>query len=355
MKKTFEGIRRTLLIGSLLALLTGTDSFAAFRDMHWGARPAGLAGAYSALADDSNAPAYNPAGLTQIRQTEATMMYARLFTGLNLYAGNDNSNLGLGYISFVPKPFLPIGNFGGYVTSFVAKSVYREETIAISWATQLNQVSASLPENLSIGATLRYLQHSYILDALTQNDPVFKKGNRTVAAGVDLGVHWEPMPNRLPGLRVAGVAKNINEPRVGLVERDRVPSEYHIGLAFQSPVYTTLTPTAEWVIRDGKEEFMGGMESWILNRTFGLRAGVNSREFGGGFSYRFRTSDTLSFQVDYTMMWPFYVEDTSGSHRVSLTARFGTAPMPQKGGVYEFKKGEWINQTPNNQQSYLRR
>ena len=43
----------------------------------------------TALADDANAPVYNPAGISFITQNEVTFMYARLFSNVNFYSGND--------------------------------------------------------------------------------------------------------------------------------------------------------------------------------------------------------------------------------------------------------------------------
>src|SRR5476649_696365 len=61
---------------------------AAFQDTGWGARPVGMGGAFTAIADDSNAPLYNPAGLVQVQWNEVSAMYSRLFSGLTLYSGN---------------------------------------------------------------------------------------------------------------------------------------------------------------------------------------------------------------------------------------------------------------------------
>jgi len=49
----------------------------AFVDIGFGARPSGLGGAYTALANDVNAVVWNPAGLADLRGHEATFSYAR--------------------------------------------------------------------------------------------------------------------------------------------------------------------------------------------------------------------------------------------------------------------------------------
>src|SRR5437773_12167185 len=89
---------------ALLSFICSASVEAAFQESLWGARPSGMAGAFTALADDANAPAYNPAGISFLAHNEFTIMYAQLYTGLNLNAGqSDTSKLGLGYFGFAPR------------------------------------------------------------------------------------------------------------------------------------------------------------------------------------------------------------------------------------------------------------
>src|ERR1017187_10395394 len=92
-----------------LFLFARTDVLhAAFLDDGWGARPVGMGGAFTAIADDSNAPLYNPAGIVQVQWNELSAMYSQLFSGLTLYSGNsatggDISHLGNSYLAYVSK------------------------------------------------------------------------------------------------------------------------------------------------------------------------------------------------------------------------------------------------------------
>ena len=99
----------------LFLLLLSVPVSAAFQEALWGARPSGMAGAFTALADDANAPAYNPAGISLLRKNEATFMYAQLYSGVNFNAGSDKSNLGLGYFSFAPQ--IKEQRYGSYAVS----------------------------------------------------------------------------------------------------------------------------------------------------------------------------------------------------------------------------------------------
>lgn len=58
---------------------TGTASLTAFG---LGARPLGMAGAFTALSDDANALFYNPAGLARLQNRQLTSLYARQYGGL---------------------------------------------------------------------------------------------------------------------------------------------------------------------------------------------------------------------------------------------------------------------------------
>lgn len=308
--------------GFVVALLLAASAHAAFRDMEWGARPAGMAGAFAAVADDSNAPAYNPAGIPQVRQTEATLMYAQLFSGLKLYSGNDTTSLGLGYLSFVPKPFTSLGNMGVYWARFSGQDLYAEDTLGVSWGSRLTDIYAPLSENVALGVTAKYMRRSFTLDAAAQSDAVFSDGSDSSAVGFDLGAQWQFLPETLPGLRLGVVGHNVNEPDLGFLEDERVASDWRVGLALQNPQLLKFTPSLEASFRRGKRELLGGVEGWLFENRLGLRGGANSREFGGGMSYRFAMG-SVGLQMDYTLLWPLYVDDTSGSHRLSLTARFG--------------------------------
>src|SRR5215467_15040209 len=97
-------MKTTLAKALALAGLLLAPARAAFEDTGWGARPVGMGGAFTAIADDSNAPLYNPAGLVQVQWNEVSAMYSRLFSGLTLYSGDDTVHLDQSYVSFVSKP-----------------------------------------------------------------------------------------------------------------------------------------------------------------------------------------------------------------------------------------------------------
>src|SRR3984893_2886887 len=123
---------------------------AAFLDTGWGARPVGMGGAFTAIADDSNAPLYNPAGLVQVQWNEVSAMYARLFSGLTLYSGDDQVHLDQSYLAYVSKPSR-CGSFGLSWANFNTTHLYREDTVAVSYARNVGDFFPALDNQLSFG------------------------------------------------------------------------------------------------------------------------------------------------------------------------------------------------------------
>ncbi|MBI4667766.1 MAG: PorV/PorQ family protein [Elusimicrobia bacterium] len=67
------------VLSALVASAVFASEGAAFLKIGIGARPIGLGNAFTAIANDVNAIAWNPAGLTQITQRELGVMHAELF------------------------------------------------------------------------------------------------------------------------------------------------------------------------------------------------------------------------------------------------------------------------------------
>jgi hypothetical protein len=53
-----------------------------------------------------------------------------------------------------------------------------------------------------------------------------------------------------------------------------------------------------------------------------FRLGANADEVGGGLGYQFHLGKKMLMRIDYAILWPFNVEGTNGSHRVSLSSSF---------------------------------
>lgn len=305
-------------------LVTSTQPAAgAFQENLWGARPAGMAGAFTALADDANAPAYNPAGIALIPDSEVTFMYAQLFTGVNLYAGEESSKLGLGYFSWVPD--IQDRRYGSFALSwshFSATSLYREDSFVLSYADSLLFQDVPREPILAYGINLKFLRHSFTTDARTEQDPVFAGGTDANGITVDLGFLYKPNFAVLPGLQFGLAGQNLNEPDVGLASTDRVPRRIALGAAYKDPSMPLVGPSLEYSKRGDRTMMTGAWEAWIVPDTFAMRVGGNQDQIGGGMGYQFSLFGKVGMRLDYSLLWPFNVDGTNGSHRVSISSRF---------------------------------
>lgn len=318
-------IKRLIFLGTFcLSLAYYSTARAAFNEALWGARPAGMAGAFTALADDANAPSYNPAGIAFMRASEVTIMYAQLYSGLDLHAGDsETSNLGLGYFSFVPQiKNRKYGSFGFSWANFSASNVLREDSFILTYADSCQVETMATHPVFSYGANLKYLKHSFSADRYTVSDPVFLHGQSASAMTIDLGVMAHPNWTVVPGLKFGLVAQNVTNPDVGIDQTDRVPAKYALGIAYQDLRYRLFNPAVDVSRRNGRTLLTMGWEGWMAHDTLALRVGGNEDELGGGLGYQFRLGNKMSMRLDYSLLWPLQVDGTNGNHRVSLTTNF---------------------------------
>jgi outer membrane protein OmpA-like peptidoglycan-associated protein len=306
-----------LLLGLGLLALAG-PARAAFKDNSWGARPSGMGGAFTALADDSNALHWNPAGGAQAQRKELSVMYADLFSGL------ENVSASLNSFSYM-HPTQKQGSYAVAWNNQTVSGLYREDTFVLSHARRLSPSAwnnQGLPAFFG-GASVKYLRNSFSLDQRSSIDPVFSGGRDQTAVGIDAG-----LLARLDQWSWGLSFLNLNEPAIGLVAKERVPLELRTGLAYTAPgffVFDASSLSVDYVQRDGVKSVQAGTENWLLEKRAALRAGVNDREitFGLGFRHALNPVDLM---LDYAYVLPMRLtESTSRTHRLSLGVRFGGA------------------------------
>jgi DNA uptake protein ComE-like DNA-binding protein len=321
-----------LLLSSFFALPTCLHP--AFQDTGWGARAGGMGNCFTAIANDSSAPLWNPAGIAQLKTIGTTFLYNKLFAGL------EGVNISQMFGSLVYP--LESGAIGFTVTDFSLLGYYRENTFAASYAYNLIE-PLKLKFPLIVGGSLKYMTHGYTLDSRTQstNDPVFAK---TSAGGFtpDIGILVKP------GRLSVGVSMlNVFQPDVGLKSEDKVPSVLKCGAAFKLGNFSwfeRITPVAELTYRkpagsDADVKLAGGIELWLKN-IIALRAGGNDREITAGFSY-LRSFGESGVQLDYAFSAPLQLSGTSGSHRVEFTLKM---PVMQSGRRIDDKTAKIVTE-----------
>jgi hypothetical protein len=310
-------LNRSVIIGAILAAAAAGQAFAAFTDSGWGVRPLGMAGAFTAVANDSNATMYNPAGITQMDKLETTFMSAKLFTGL------DGVEIGQNYFSYVYPMSQNTGNIGMTWASLYTPELYREDTFALSYGKNISGLLKLEKTQISLGTNLKYLRHEYTLDKRTAVDPVFLTGTSAGNFSLDLAtlVAWPE-----EGLSVALMSKNVNTPDVGLKSADKVPNENVAGFAYYTEKMDRLdleyfTFALDVVSREDSVNIRTGVESWFFDGKFATRLGFQMQAVTMGFGYEFALWPGTDMIVDYAFAWPLELEKTLGTHRMGITLR----------------------------------
>jgi len=314
---------KTAHIFAAVFILHTSFAHAAFQQNLWGARPSALGGAFTALADDANAPAYNPAGISLTTSNELTLMYARLYAGLDFAVGDESSRLGLGYIGLVPQ--IADRRYGSYAFSwntFVATKLYREDTFAMTIADSYQFDSLPNRPILSYGTNIKLLRRSFSTDMRTENDAVFNSGRDSSALTMDLGLIAQPRFKILPGLKFGLAAQNLTEPDIGLASTDRVPLALNFGVAYQDRRMRYFNPALEVSRRRGRTVVSGAYEGWFAGDALALRLGGNADQLGAGLGTNFALTRSMKLRLDYSIQWPLSVAGSDGSHRVSITTNF---------------------------------
>jgi len=294
-----------LIIVLFIAMITAGTAFAAFDDIGVGARPLGMGGAFVAVADDSNASAYNPAGLGYAKKPEVGYTFFWLFSGVVNY-----NHAGI---------IVPLSSVGGFGISFDMlkdeSSIYSEKTLVLSY-------SKRLIEAISLGANVKMLSTGYDSEAeWVKENPYFTKTS-TSGFTFDIGLLAKPVS----GLSIGVVGENLAPVNVSISESDeeKVPMNLRFGLAYhlsaiadsaQQPALKQVLETTILSIEGGSGKdrevnvikAKAGIEAWFANQTIGLRAGYNMKKVDNssssvnlGASLKIPISD-LTMRLDYAM------------------------------------------------------
>lgn len=321
----------------LAVLLAASPAGAAYVDLGAGARAPGLGNAFTALADDVYAVHYNPAGLGQLERPELGTSYTKLLVGLG-----DGSDLGLMFLGYAHP--LRGGARGTLATSwerFNLDSLYNEQTFTTAYGRRLEAGGG----RLLLGGSVKYLRRSFGsfpeasnalngIAATGRADPVLS-GNKTASAfDADLGALYRVGERSQLGLSLT----HVPQPNVAFsaADSDRLPMGVAMGLALRGSLTNTLVQYETRRSPTGSRDHVGtaAFERWLpflLAGDFGFRAALKlgSRELrtlSAGLSHR-----TRRLSVDYSFAIPLgTIADTSGSHRLALTLRFGSGREPDE-------------------------
>ncbi len=224
-----------------------------------GARPAGMAGAFTALADDFNAPSWNAAGLAGIDNRQIGFMHNIYLSDMSqeylAYAQPINGQSGLG-INLV------LVNYGS-LDKVDEVNGLPEMTGKINPMSYMATVGYGLKiaPVVSLGASIK---------VLSQNIDTYS----SVAMAADLGTIVQPMNS----LRLGLVLKNLGPEVDGFA----LPMSAHIGAAYALPL--TLGEKDKWQLAVDSEVLFGASE-------------FSSISVGSEYDYQ----DTLKIRVGYKL------------------------------------------------------
>jgi long-subunit fatty acid transport protein len=277
---------------------------AAYLQLMVGARPMGMGGAFTGLADDVTAVFFNPAGISALAQREAMAMHGALSFDRNfnyLAAAvpriRGESGWSLSYTRFsidgIPETRVatngtPLLNGDGTVTIFsLFDDVEENFTLGYAW---------KLKDGLRIGINYRLLHQE-----------MFRK--EANGQGVDVGLLYQATPDVRLGLTLRNMFEGVRWNETG--HRDDVPFIITAGAAVRGWKDIIYLVDVFEMEREGLG-YRLGLEKWWAGH-YALRAGVNDGDFTVGASAKYQ-----SFQFDYA-----FQEQTLGDiNRLSLTYRW---------------------------------
>jgi hypothetical protein len=306
MKRKYDftngGFVLAVLFATALAVFGATGSRAAdqsagipgdWLSQYLGPRPAGIGGAFVALADDPTGVVWNPAGLSFISQNQMNFETSRLFesTSINGFSlavpGRRFPSFGLTILNLRSGDFEKTNDLNESLGDF------SESDMAFFFS-----ASKNLSPRFALGVNAKIVRHS-----VDEFD--------AAGFGVDVGALYQV----LPSIRLGASLLNIGGPTIGMRTIDETyPVEFRGGAAFFFMDGRGLV-SAELNQRSGPgATFLGGTEFWV-HRTMALRLGYANSEPGGGFS--FRVSPDLRF--DYAAV----DHELGVTHSVALSYQFG--------------------------------
>lgn len=324
-----------ILLAAVVFLCTchlslSTDVYASFEETGIGARPAALGGAFTSVADDVHALYYNPAGLSRINRKELSTSYGLLNTGLS-----DNSNINHSYAAYAHPFQSKIGTFGFSWEQFYVQNLYKEQTISFGYGRKFFR-------SLALGIAFKRLYREFSAPTgqtdetgfvdTGKTDPLYADSNSRSNYAVDAGILYKFCKKYSLGIMV----QDINQPDIAISKQNREiqPIVIRSGIAYQErtmilagQLNTVKSPAG---LTNNLFFTLAAEKWWLAARWLHADLAVRASFSAGPESFS-QTAMGLSYQfwairIDYGFLMPLKgitFGSTQGSHRISLTFRFG--------------------------------
>lgn len=317
MKSIFKTLLLIALISATAVSAHAADSAGqagAYLKMGVGARALGMGGAFTAVADDSTAAFWNPAGLARMQKSQASFMHASLtedrdFNFFN-YAhaltdknGNSKGVLAFSYthmgVDGIPETKegvdpetgepTPVINDDGTVRIFS----YFEDKETNTFASYARE----LAEGFYAGVNVKYLKHE-----------LFK--NKADTFGLDLGLLYEYSDKITFGASLRDINETL-EWNTDIGTKDDVPLTATFGIAYQATDKLLVAADINKLEREDAKLFLGA--EYAIQDNVSLRVGSRDGDLTLGASFGLDT-----WRFDYS-----YGDETLGdAHRISASKTF---------------------------------
>ena len=274
--------------GELLSIPTGT-------------RADGMGGAYTALADDSSALEWNPAGLSFANQKEASFAQTSLIDSVN-YEHLAFSAPGESYSFGTSLSYLGYGSIAGYDNNGV--SIGNQSADALDFS---GGVATMFKDSLSLGMTGSFLRES--LADVSAN-------TFAVNGGAIYAIPFHPLNTNY---RVGASVLNLGPGLKFVSERDPLPEQAKFGVAAMGVEQWPLTLTMDLGIPNDNVPYVSfGSEYWFRevvalrlgysgsnDEEKGLRVGVGIKLRGLLFDYSYGSAGDFGAVQRFSLSFRF--------------------------------------------------
>ncbi|MFC1637540.1 PorV/PorQ family protein [Candidatus Margulisiibacteriota bacterium] len=292
---------RKLIVASFLCLMIAAGAEAGvgtsggqFLLMGGGARSLAMGEAFVALADDSAAVFWNPAGLARMSFPGLNYMHNEWFVDINhqyfdFAYPTENGTFGGSY------SLLDSGNIQGYDAGGSMEAIFKAQNTALtfSWGRMVN-------DRLSLGANLKSISESL-------------ENFSATSTALDLGLLFDLNAN----WRFGAAIQNIGSPLKFVTEETPLPQTQRFGLAYQSGFFDDdISLAVDSVSSAGSSGGINLGFEYLFRNLLALRVGTSKGTLRAGAGVM-----SGQFGLDYAYLSH---NDLGAAHQISFAYSFAS-------------------------------
>lgn len=260
-----------------------------------GARGSGMAGAYSAIANDVSSVYWNPAGIANVKAYAADFSHTFWFAGM--------SHSFAAAVIPVGEKFRVAASFTGFGSGDILVTTTADQTGSTGGVYSVNDIAIGatlagyLTEQFAFGVTARYVNHAF--SNMSASGIVFDIGTKysTGFNGIDLafGVNSLGTQQQFGGSNVTTSVLPTNGMNQSQIDADYQTSGFDVPLSFRAGIGINMF---EGFVSDRPEVDADGtiIHDWIIAADFETFSDV-PEQFAFGTEYTFR--EFLSLRAGY--------------------------------------------------------